>query len=90
MQKFHYDNSLPYELVLDVDVLGCRTKRVTKCFTKEQVKRAIETGGKPMSGPGRPGEFELDCRFCHEEIGPPGVLRQHFIRKHAQAEQTRP
>ena len=86
MQKFLNDNSLPYELVLDLDNLGCRTKRASKCFTKEQVKRAIETGTKPSSGPGRPGEFEVDCRFCHREISAPGILRQHFIRKHAEAQ----
>ena len=34
MQKFLDSNSLPYELVLDVENLGLRTKRVTKCFTK--------------------------------------------------------
>ena len=89
MQKFLDDNRLPYELVLDVDVLGCRTKRASKAFTKAQVKLAIATGGKPTCGPGRPGEFEMDCRFCHREIGAPGVLRQHFIRKHAEAQQTR-
>ena len=89
MQKFLDDNHLPYELVLDVDVLGCRTKRASKAFTKAQVKLAIATGGKPTCGAGRPGEFEMDCRFCHREIGAPGVLRQHFIRKHAEAQQTR-
>ena len=89
MQKFLNDNSLPYELVLDLDNLGCRTKRASKAFTKAQVKKAIETGTKPQCGAGRPGEFEVDCRFCHKEIGAPGVLRQHFIRKHAEAQQTR-
>ena len=89
MQKFLDDNRLPYELILDVDNLGCRTKRASKAFTKAQVKKAIETGTKPQCGAGRPGEFEVDCRFCHKEIGAPGVLRQHFIRKHAEAQQTR-
>ena len=72
-----------------MDNLGCRTTRVTDRFTEAQVELAIATGTKPTSGPGRPGEFELDCRFCHKEIGPPGVLRQHFIRVHAEAEQHR-
>ena len=31
----------------------------------------------------------MDCRFCHKQIGAPGTLRQHFIRKHADAQQTR-
>ena len=90
MQKFLNDNNLPYELVLDLDTLGRRTTRVTECFKEAEVKLAIATGTKPTSGPGRPGEFEMDCRFCGKEIGPPGVLRQHFTRVHAQAEQTRP
>ena len=75
MQKFLDDNRLPYELILDVDNLGCRTKRASKAFTKAQVKKAIETGTKPQCGAGRPGEFEVDCRFCHKEIGAPGILR---------------
>ena len=75
MQKFLNDNGLPYELVWDLAVLGCKTKRVSKLFNKQQQELAIKTGKKPRNRFGRPGEYEYDCTFCHDIQGPPGELR---------------
>ena len=47
MKKFIKDNKLPYAVVWDLNVLGCKTKRVSKCFDKSQQKLAAKTGIKP-------------------------------------------
>ena len=87
MQKFLIDNKLPYEVVWDLDVLGCESRRLNKVFSKKQQLIARSTGKVPQTGRvGRPGKFELDCRFCGDARGPPGELRQHFAQVHYKEE----
>ena len=82
MNKFVRDNKLPFEVVWRLEVLGCKTKRLSKCFDKAQRKEAAKTGEKPRHHLGRPGEFEYDCSFCGQKLGPPGELRQHYDQVH--------
>ena len=44
MQMFLNNNKLPYEVVWDLEVLGCKTKRMSKMFNKRQQELAIKTG----------------------------------------------
>ena len=82
MNKFLLDNKLHYEVVWDLDVLGCKTKRLSKCFSKAQRKKVAKTGEKPRHSLGRPGEYEFDCSFCGQKLGPAGELRQHYNQVH--------
>ena len=86
MKKFINVNKLPYEVVWDLAVLGTKTKRVSKAFSKEQQKEAALTGVKPRKQLGRPGDFEYNCNLCHDALGPPGELRQHYDQVHYRAE----
>ena len=89
MQKFIRVNKLPYEVVWDLNVLGCQTKRMSKAFSKDQKQKTLATGKKPHKGQGRPGEYEYDCTFCHDAQGAPGELRQHYAQVHYRKEQHR-
>lgn len=74
MKKFIRDNKLPFEVVYDLSVIGIKTRRLSKAFSKKQREEAVKSGKKPQHAKGRPGEYAYDCTFCGKKKGPAGEL----------------
>ena len=82
MEQFLKQNKLPYRLVWDPLVLGVKTRRTGKAFSRHKRFYASFTGERPQNERGPPGGFEFDCSFCAQPQKTFGKLKQHFERTH--------